>query len=200
MPTTATIATATPEHSSASRPEHNPNQSRRSIGPSWSASSSCAQPERERAGERDLERVHDVLRAGAEEQHDSGDDRRDPGIDTGAAHHRPGERGDRDVREHAQEHVREVRAQPDRPPERAPGQNRQRRPVVGVRPEEVAEVPRGAVREEVPLVEEEPLVPREREIERNRRDGQHAEHRQRPARTALRPAHPGSDHSARRRS
>src|SRR6266480_6328533 len=43
-PTTIVMVTAPPEHKRPANPASNPSQSRRSMGPSWSASKRCASP------------------------------------------------------------------------------------------------------------------------------------------------------------
>ena len=80
-PTAIAMVTPTAEHISASTPKPIPITSRRSNGPSWSASRMWASPNAKAPGEGDLECEDDVLPSGAEEHEQRRRGCRDPRID-----------------------------------------------------------------------------------------------------------------------
>ena len=137
------------------------------------------EPEHERADERDLERDQNVLRPGTEEHEHRGRDRREPGPHAGTTHHREHERGGDEMQHHDQGLIRRVAVQAEGGPHEPVDEDRQRRPVLKVRPEQVAGVPGGTRRQEVPVVLGEPALaaPDQQQRKRDQLDCEEAHER-----------------------
>ena len=186
-PTTTIIVTATPEQSRPAKPASRPSQSRRSIGPSWSASSSCVSPNTS-APTNVIWNATRMFSAPAPKNTNAtattvASQGRTPArrITASTARRR---RGAADDHERL---IRRVAVQPDERPHEPVHEDRQRRPVLEVRAEQVAGVPGRARRQEVPVVLGEPTVaaPDQQERERDHLDRDEARQRaseQRPTR------------------
>ena len=152
--------------------------------------------EHDRSDERDLEGDHDVLRARSEEHEHAGHERRPPRPHSGAPHDRAEQRDGREVQQDDQELVRHVAANAYDRPQHPVRQDRQRGPVLIVRPEEITEVAAGARGEKVPVVGPEPPLVSPRENQGNRREQGDAEDDQRRPRVYKPSQPPGLRHRA----
>ena len=139
IPTMTAIETPTPDDISASAPKASPNPSRRSRGPSWSESTSCARP-------KVSDPVKPIWKAqmmscspGPNRMKDEAAAGRDPGPDPGAPHDHSQQRTGGEVQgEHACL-VRHVAAHSEHRPQHAVGEYRNSGPVRVVGPKQVVE-------------------------------------------------------------
>ena len=136
--------------------------------------------EQNRTDEADLECPKDVLLTGTEEHERPGHNRGGPRPRTGAHHHRAQQQRRDEVNGGKSDLVRDVGAQREQAEERAISKDRNRRPVFGVRPQEVAHIARIPLGEEAPLVAKEPAMTPVSEDDHGERDDEVCdEHRDR---------------------
>ncbi len=135
------------------------------------------QSEQHGSDQRDLEREDDVLVTAPEEDEHSGDERRGPRSHAASPHDRAEHECEREVQDDDEELVGAVAVEAEHEPQRPVHDHGQCHPVLIVRREQIVHVEHGAVREEVPLVEEEPHRPRDVHVEDERDELREEEHR-----------------------
>ena len=107
----------------------------------------------ERRAPSHLKRHDDVSVASAEESEERRGCGRDPRVHPCSAHHHPEQDGRRQVEDDRDQLVRHVRSETEEAPEHPIDNDRQRRPVLVVRPEEVVKTVRVTAGEKAPFVE-----------------------------------------------